>query len=125
MAKKKTVSDTELAIMGVLWERGPIAVRDIVDELYGEYKRSLHATVQSLLDRLIEKGLVAKEAGRGANLYSAAIVRSEFVGKQLEQIASSHFDGAVTPMLHALVDHAKLSRKDRAAIRRIIDELDS
>ena len=66
-----------------------------------------------------------KEAGRGANLYSAAIVRSEFVGKQLEQIASSHFDGAVTPMLHALVDHAKLSRKDRAAIRRIIDELDS
>ena len=53
MSKRNEATETELAILEVLWERGPSPVREIVDAVYGEHRRSLHATVKSLLDRLI------------------------------------------------------------------------
>ena len=43
------------------------------------------------------------------------------MGQQLKQLAESHFDGAVAPMLLTLVDRINLSRKDREAIRQIIE----
>lgn len=116
------VTETELAILGVLWEQGPVPVRRIVDALYGEYRRSLHASVKSLLDRLMEKGFVEVDASEFAHRFSAKIGRAEFVGRELQKIVNEHFGGSVAPMLHALVDHTKLSKKDRQAIRRIIEE---
>lgn len=119
---RNDVTETELAILDVLWDRGPVQVREIVDALYGEYRRSLHASVKSLLDRLIEKGFVDTDTSEFAHRFSAKVDRSEFVGKELQKLVNDHFDGAVAPMLHALVDHTKLSRKQREAIRRIIEE---
>ena len=122
---KGDVTDTELAILAVLWDRGLVPVREIVDVLYGEYRRSLHASVKSLLERLIEKGFVERDTSEYAHRFSAKVERAEFVGKELQKLVNDHFDGAVAPMLHALVDHAKLSRKDRNAIRRIIEETEN
>lgn len=56
-------TETELAILGVLWERQPRTIRELVDSLYSEHKPSLHATVKSLLERLEEKGYVACDTG--------------------------------------------------------------
>lgn len=119
---RKEVTETELAILEVLWDRGAVTVREIVDAVYGEYRRSLHMAVKSLLDRLGDKGFVDVDTSQYAHCFSARVSRSEFVGRQLQSIVMEHFGGAVSPMLHALVDHTKLSRKDRDAIRRIIEE---
>ena len=124
MPIRSDVTETELAILDVLWDCGPVAVREIVESLYGEHRPSLHATVKSLLDRLEDKGFIERDTTRFAHQFSAKVDRAAFVGQQLEHIVSSHFDGAVAPMLHALVDHARLSRKERDAIRKIIEEMD-
>ena len=44
MRKPNDVTETELAILDVLWEQGPIAVREIADALYGAHRRSLPGT---------------------------------------------------------------------------------
>ena len=124
MPTRFDVTETELAILDIVWEREPVAVREIVEALYGEHRPSLHATVKSLLDRLEDKGLVERDTSRFAHQFSSKVDRGAFVGQQLKQIVSSHFDGAVVPMLHALVDHARLSRKDRDAIRTMIEKMD-
>ncbi|MHC4398964.1 MAG: BlaI/MecI/CopY family transcriptional regulator [Planctomycetota bacterium] len=122
--KAARVTETEWAIMDVLWKGGPISVREIVESLYSEHTPSLHATVKSLLDRLTEKGCVACDASRFAHRFSASIDRDTLVGEQLQQIADSHFGGSLTPMLLSLVSRAKLSREDREAIRRLIDRIE-
>lgn len=115
------VTETELRILDVLWESGPTIVRDIVEKLYGEHSPSLHATVKSLLDRLLEKGYVAYDDRRHAHRFSATVDRETLVGQQLQQLADSHFDGSLTPVLLTLVNRVKLSRKQREGIRQIID----
>ena len=122
MPKKPTdVTETELAILNVIWDRGSCAIREIVEAIYPEHTQARHTTVKSLLERLAEKGYVESDTGRFAHKFSAKVNREEYVGKQLQKLANSHFDGSLAPMLLALIDRVKLSRKQRDAIRRIID----
>jgi BlaI family transcriptional regulator, penicillinase repressor len=118
-----SVTDTELSILTVLWDRGPVPVRDIVDQVYGTRSASIHATVNSLLERLEGKGYVGRDRSGHAHLYHAIVDRQSFVGQQLQQLAEKHFGGSVTPMLLALVDQARLKKSVRDEIRKMIADL--
>jgi BlaI family penicillinase repressor len=120
MSKKQPVTEAELAILDVLWRSESATVREIVEAIYGEHTASLHATINSLIDRLREKGHVAVDEAGFAHRYKAAVTREALIGENLQQLADRHFDGAVTPLLLTLIDRVKLSRKDREAIRKII-----
>jgi predicted transcriptional regulator len=119
--KTAEATETELAILDVLWNRGQSTIREIVAALYNQHTPTLHMTVKSLLERLEDKGYVESDKSEFAHRFSAKVSREAYVGQQLMQLADSHFDGALAPMLLTLVDRIKLSRKDREAIRKIID----
>lgn len=119
-----SVPDAELAVLEVLWEREHGAtVREIVLALYGRHEHSLHGGVKSFLDRLMGKGLVSVDKKSFAHRFRASITRSEFVGRELQCMAEDHFGGSLRPLLLSLVEQAKLTRKDRAAIQRIIESI--
>ncbi len=120
----KTVTETEFAILNVLWDRGPTTVRKIVEAVYGEHTHSLHASVKSLLERLTDKEFVVCEPRGGAHLFSATVERKTFVAQQLQVLADSNFGGSLTPLLMTLVENVQLSRRDRDAIRKIIERID-
>jgi BlaI family penicillinase repressor len=125
MAKRNPqVTETELAILGVLWEKGPATVREIVQALYGKHTPALHATVGSLLERLAAKGHVAGDRSGFAHRYEAKIDRQAFVGEQLRQLAETHFGGSLSPMLLTLADLAKLKKSERDAIRKIVEGME-
>ncbi len=116
------VTDAELSVLNHLWESGPAVVREIAHALYAENTPAYHATVNSLLDQLEKKGFVSRDRSGFAHRFTATIDRAELVGSQLQELADSHFNGVLTPMLLSLVDRIKLSRRDREAIRKIIDK---
>ncbi len=119
-----SVTETEFAILNALWDGGPTTVRGIVEAVYRKHTHSLHAGVKSLLERLADKGFVACRQQGGVHLFSAAVDRETFVARQLQRLADNNFGGSLTPLLNALVENVKLSRKDREAIRRIIEKID-
>jgi predicted transcriptional regulator len=120
----KSVTETEFAIFNVLWDCGPTTVRGIVEAVYRKHTHSLHAGVKSLLERLADKGFVVCRQEGGVHLFVAAVEREAFVAQQLQLLADSNFGGSLTPLLNALVDNVKLSRKDRETIRKIIEKID-
>lgn len=118
------ITAAELAVMEVLWNRDEGAtIREMVLAVYGEHEHSLHAGVKSFLDRLIDKGYARVDKAGFAHRFFAVVTREEYVGWQLKRMAESHFGGSVAPMLLSLVDQAALSKKDRAAIEKIIDNI--
>ena len=120
----RTVTETEFAILDVLWEEGPTTVRSIVEAIYGEHTHSLHASVKSLLERLADKGFVNCERRGAAHLFSATVERKAFVAQQLQTLADSNFGGSLAPLLLTLVENVKLAHEDREAIRKIIEKTD-
>ncbi|MDB5338088.1 MAG: mecI 4 [Planctomycetaceae bacterium] len=124
MARKPAlVTETELAILEILWNNDSDTVREIVDAVYGQHTPALHATVKSLLERLAAKGFVSCDNSGFMHRFAARVSRDEYVAQELERLAESHYGGALTPLLMSLVNKVKVSRKDRDAIRKIIKNI--
>ena len=118
------IPDAELAVLQELWQRRTATVRELTEALYGNAVASLLATVQKLLDRLEAKGCVQRDRTFWPHQYQAAIARAELVGNRLQATADKLCDGELAPLLSHLVKGAKLSAKDRAALRGLLDDLD-
>jgi predicted transcriptional regulator len=118
------VTDAELAILQVLWDRGSATVRELAERIYSEYSASQHATVQKLLERLEAKECVRRDRGVWPHQFVASVAREDLIGRRLQQTADKLCDGAVQPLLTHLVKAAKLSDAERASLRALLDDLD-
>jgi BlaI family transcriptional regulator, penicillinase repressor len=99
------VTDTELAILQVLWDRGDSTRRQITDALYPGGGESHYATVQNLLGRLERKGFVRHERGTGDGVlsFAATVDRDELIRRRLQGLADKLCGGAVAPLVMNLV----------------------
>jgi predicted transcriptional regulator len=118
------VTDAELAVLEVLWAGGAATIRELVDRLYPGGGVSKYATVQKLLERLEKDGAVSRQREPGAHTFRAVIGRDELIGRRLRLVAEKLCGGSVTPLLTHLVRTQRLSARDRAELRALIDELD-
>ena len=123
--KPQDVTDAELAILQFLWDHGQSTVREITEELYPAGTSSDMATVQKLLKRLEAKDCVSLDRSVWPRVYQATTDRAELIGRRLQTTADELCDGALTPLLTHFVKGRRLSRKDRAALRNLLDELEA
>lgn len=117
------ITETELDILQVLWERGPQTIRRITDELYPGGKVAQYATVQKLLERLQAKDCVRRARADGVNVFEATLAREELVGRRLRAVAEQLCGGSWTPLLTHLVQAERLSSDDRRTLRQLVDDL--
>src|SRR3954471_13016665 len=106
------VTETELALLDVLWDRGRCSIRQLTDALYPAGGAAQYATVQKLLDRLEEKGHVRRERSGPAHLFSPAIGREELIGRRLQDVVEKLCGGSLTPLLTHLVKTRRLSEQE-------------
>jgi len=120
----REVTDTELAVLRLLWKTDDATIRELTDALYPDGGHSHYATVQSLLDRLQAKGFVEREKQGRINRFQASVSRAEFAGHRLRATADALFDGSMAPLLTHLVDSANLGPDEITALRELVDQLD-
>lgn len=118
------VTEAELAILQVLWDRGTATVRELTEILYPDGGSSEHATVQKLLGRLETKQCVNRDRNTWPHTYQAAIGREDLIGRRLRATAEDLCDGSMTPLLTHLVESKQLNAKERESLRNLLDELD-
>jgi predicted transcriptional regulator len=118
------VTDTELAILQLLWEHGSQTIRQLTDALYPGGSAAQYATVQKLLDRLEAKGHVGRDRSGPAHVFAAAVQREELIDRRLQDMAEKLCGGSLTPLLTHLVRARRLSPRERQQLRDLIDELD-
>lgn len=120
--KRPPLANAELAVMNLLWDQENMTARQIREELYPDEKKAQHGTVQRLLQRLEDKGYIARDRSLSIHFFSAAIDRKSYGGSQLESLASRLTGGAVAPLITHLVEKNKLSRDDISELRAILDQ---
>ena len=122
MANRIRVTDAQFAILQQLWLHGAQTIRQVMAPLYPTQTKSDYATVQKLLEQLKEKGCVQLDRSKTPHVFSAAIERGDLIDAQLKEMADRLCDGSLTPLLMHLVADARLSKHDRATLRRLLDE---
>ena len=118
------VTDTELAILQILWDQGPSTRRQITDVLYPRGGPAQYATVQKLLERLEAKGFVAaKNRGQGVLTFAVSVDRDELISRKLQEMAEKLCGGSMTPLLMNLVRAQPLSDRQLDELRLFVEDL--
>lgn len=124
MAKRSlpAVTEAELRILTELWEREQATIRDLRDQIYPDGGESKFATVQKLLARLVTKKLVARRKDAANWTYKPLIARDDLIGGELRRVADRLGGNSMTPLLTCLVETGGLSSKERAHLRKLLDD---
>ena len=119
------ISDAELEVMEALWAAGhALTATEVADRIPPERDWSL-ATIKTMLSRLSAKGAIGyREEGR-RYLYSAAVARDSYVGRESRRFVDQLFGGRLSPLVARLVEEDALDDEDIAAIEAILKELKS
>lgn len=117
------ITETELSILQVLWDRGQATSREIAEVLYSEITDPKVSSVQKLIERLESKGLIQRDRSERAHRFSALVDRDAFLRHRLQAMADRLCGGSLAPLLTALVDSKQASKADRQKLRELIDKL--
>jgi BlaI family transcriptional regulator, penicillinase repressor len=118
------ITESELSVLRILWDRGAATIRQLTDTLYPRGVAAQYATVQKLLDRMEAKGYVQRDRTMFVHVFTAVLNRDELIGRRLRSLAETLCDGSLTPLLTHLARAKDLTEHDRLALRAIIDDVE-
>lgn len=117
------ISDAESVVMDVLWRKAPLSAEDVVAALAATTDWQ-EPTIKTLLNRLLKKGVVAAERDGKRYLYRPLLKRADYVHSESKTLLDRLFDGRVAPLVAHFSEQRKLSKKDLAELKRLIEDLD-
>ncbi len=120
----KRVTETELELLKLLWERGELTARQIAAVLYPECSASDIGTVHSMLKRLERKKAVRRSRRTHPHRFSAKVNVEQVAGSELEAIADKLSEGSMAPFLMHLASAKRLSREEADEIRKLLKDYD-
>jgi BlaI family penicillinase repressor len=116
--RSSTLTEQELEIMKVIWERDSVTVRDVYEALL-ERRRVAYTTVMTMMKILEQKGYLKKNQDDRAYVYRAAQPKRQVIGAMVRDFVNRVFNGAAEPLLVHLVEEHDLSREDLEEIARL------
>ena len=116
-------TDAELAILRVLWERGPSTVREVQEALH-EQRGTGYTTALKLLQIMTEKGLVRRNDSQRTHVYEAAASRDQTQRQLVTDLLERAFGGSAEQLVLQALSAKKSSREELAQIRELLDELE-
>jgi predicted transcriptional regulator len=120
MSRKKslTLTDHELRLMEILWERGRATVADVVEDLLPP--PLAYTTVLTTLRTLEQKGYVAHEGEGRAFVYHPLVARERAAKSAINHLLDRFFKNSPGDFAVALLDDTHLTDADVAKIKRLL-----
>ncbi len=125
MSTQSGISETELAALKVLWDRGAGTVREVQAVLQQQGRKWAYTTVQTLLNRLQAKGYADCEKGGAAHIYRPAVSRDQLLQNRLHALADEFCEGTASPLLLALVEGGRFTPEEIENFRKLLDQLEA
>jgi BlaI family penicillinase repressor len=123
--QRTAMSDAEREVLKVLWDEGPLAVRDVLARLTERGQDWARSTVITLLQRLERKGYAQSDKSQHAFIFRAAVSREQEMHSRLQDLAGELCDGDAVPLMLAFAERHRFSAAELARFRAMIDALEA
>ena len=114
---RRKPTDAELAILRILWSRGPSTVRRVTEEMGRD---TGYTTVLKLLQIMTEKRLVTRDESSRTHIYSAAYTQEQTERQIVSDLVERVFDGSAAKLVMQALATTKASPEELDEIRRLI-----
>jgi predicted transcriptional regulator len=115
---RRKPTDAELAILRVLWGRGPSTVREVVDAIGRE---TGYTTVLKTLQIMTEKKLVTRDESARTHVYHAAYTEDQTQRHLVRDLISRAFEGSAAKLALQALESGKASPEELDAIHALIE----
>lgn len=116
-------TDAELAILNVLWERGPSTVREVHDAL-STTQATGYTTVLKLMQIMTDKGLVVRDESQRAHVYESRYSEQRTQRQLLADLVDRAFGGSPAKLVMQALSGRKASSEELGALRDLLDRLE-
>ena len=117
------ISTAESLVMEALWKRQPLTAEELFAEL-GAAQGWAEGTLKTLIGRLLKKGAVSAEKDGRRYLYRPLVAREDYVAAESQGLLDRLFEGRLAPLVSHFSERQRLSPRDIADLKRLIQELD-
>lgn len=114
-------TDAELAILRVLWDRGPSTVRE-VHEAVAEARSTGYTTTLKLMQIMVGKGLVTRNESARTHVYSARHTQDQTQRQLVSHLVDRAFGGSAAALVMQALNAHPTTAGELQEIRRLIEE---
>ena len=116
-------TDAELAILRVLWERGPSTVREVHEALQ-DVQKTGYTTVLKLLQIMTDKGLVVRDETNRAHVYGPRLSEQRTQRQLLGDLVDRAVGGSPAKLVMQALSGRRATAEELSHIRALLDELE-
>ena len=124
MPERHQLTELQLAILRILWDKGEATVQDIWEALHAD-RGLAQTTIATMLSRLERRGVVTRQAQARQYHYRAAVTEPEVQHSMVGELTERLFDGDVTALVQHLLSGEDVSPGDIAKIRDMIERVET
>ncbi len=118
-AARRKPTDAELAILRVLWVRGPSTVRQVAETMG---RTAGYTTVLKFLQIMTEKGLVRRDESARTHVYEAVCSQDQTERQLVADLVDRVFGGSAAKLVLQALATTPASPEELAEIRKLLDK---
>ncbi len=111
----KLFGELEAKIMEILWQEEEATARTVFENLRDQGRRLSYSTIKTVLERLVEKGVLDKELQTRAYVYRPKLSREDFTRLAINQILDSLLTSFADPVVSCFVDKLSSTHPERVS----------
>ena len=112
-------TDGELEILQILWQQGPATVRQVNEQLD---KDAGYTTTLKLMQIMLEKGLLKRDASSKVHIYEAAVGRDQTQDQLIKRMIDTVFNGSAMSLVMQALGNHKASSSEMEQIRAYLEQ---
>jgi predicted transcriptional regulator len=116
-------TEKELEILQILWQKGPVSVRDVYDAMGGESNNG-YTTILKLLQIMFEKGIVTRQRSGKLHLYQAKASQQTTQQQVVDKLITTVFQGSATQLVMSALGNKKSSKAELLEIKKYLEKLE-
>jgi BlaI family penicillinase repressor len=115
------LAPAELDVMKVVWREGRLSARELHERLT-DHTGWAYSTTRTVLERMVVKGLLARDALHGLHVYAAAVTRPAGLASLVREFAEQVLELRHVPVAALFSESEALSPAELAELRALLDE---
>jgi BlaI family penicillinase repressor len=121
MKELPQISEAEYEVMKIVWKYAPISTNDVVEKLLAVSNWS-PKTIQTLLSRLVNKGVLSYYKTSRVFIYTPLISEEEYLLKESNSFLKRFYNGTLNKMVLNFIDQNLLTKEDIDELKNILDQ---
>lgn len=121
MKDKQKISEAEYEVMKVIWENFPISTNEIIEKFENKSEWS-PKTIQTLISRLVKKGIITYKKQSRVYIYTPLISENEYINQESKSFLDKFYNGTINSMVLNFIEEDALSDEDIDELKKILDK---